>query len=121
GANNWAGMALDEKRGIVYVPTGSATPDFYGANRLGSNLFANSLIALEAATGKYLWHFQIVHHDIWDRDLPANPNLVTLRKDGRKIQAVAQITKHGYVFVFDRLTGEPVFPVNEVPVPPSDL
>lgn len=121
GANNWAGMALDEKRGIVYVPTGSATPDFYGANRLGANLYANSLIALDAASGRYLWHFQVVHHDLWDRDLPANPNLVRIRRDGRMIDAVAQITKHGYIFVFDRLSGEPVFPINEVPVPPSDL
>ncbi|MGV3685751.1 MAG: PQQ-binding-like beta-propeller repeat protein [Daejeonella sp.] len=121
GANNWAGMALDEKRGIVYVPTGSATPDFYGANRKGSNLYANSLIALDAATGKYLWHFQVVHHDLWDRDLPANPNLISIRKDGRNIDAVAQITKHGYIFMFDRVTGKPVFPINEVPVPASDL
>ncbi len=121
GANNWAGMALDEKRGIVYVPTGSAAPDFYGANRKGSNLYANSLIALDANTGKYIWHFQVVHHDLWDRDLPANPNLVTIRKDGKNIDAVAQITKHGYIFMFDRVTGKPIFPINEVPVPASDL
>lgn len=121
GANNWAGMALDEKRGIVYVPTGSAAPDFYGANRKGANLYANSLIALDANTGKYIWHFQIVHHDLWDRDLPANPNLVTIRKDGKNIDAVAQITKHGYIFMFDRLTGKPIFPINEIPVPASDL
>jgi quinoprotein glucose dehydrogenase len=121
GANNWAGMALDEKRGIVYVPTGSATPDFYGANRKGSNLYANSLIALDAATGKYLWHFQIVHHDLWDRDLPANPNLIRIQKDGKSIDAVAQITKHGYIFMFNRVTGKPIFPINEVPVPPSDM
>ena len=121
GANNWAGMALDEKRGIVYVPTGSASPDFYGANRKGSNLYANSLIALNASTGKYIWHFQVVHHDLWDRDLPANPNLVTIKKDGKSIEAVAQITKHGYIFMFDRLTGKPVFPINEIPVPASDL
>lgn len=121
GANNWGGMALDEKRGIVYIPTGSATPDFYGGNRLGSNLFANSLIALDAATGKYIWHYQVVHHDIWDRDLPANPNLLTIKKDGKSIDVVAQITKHGYIFMFDRVTGESIFPINEVPVPPSDL
>jgi quinoprotein glucose dehydrogenase len=121
GANNWGGMALDEKRGIVYIPTGSATPDFYGGNRLGSNLFANSLIALNATTGKYIWHYQIVHHDIWDRDLPANPNLVTIKKGGKTIDAVAQITKHGYIFMFDRVTGKSIFPINEVPVPPSDL
>ncbi|SKB29662.1 pyrroloquinoline quinone-dependent dehydrogenase [Daejeonella lutea] len=121
GANNWGGMALDEKRGIVYIPTGSATPDFYGANRKGSNLYANSLIALDANTGKYIWHFQVVHHDIWDRDLPANPNLVRVRKDGKYVDAVAQITKHGYIFMFDRVSGKPIFPINEVPVPASDL
>ncbi|HCN82308.1 MAG TPA: pyrrolo-quinoline quinone, partial [Sphingobacteriaceae bacterium] len=121
GANNWGGMALDEKRGIVYIPTGSATPDFYGGNRLGSNLFANSLIALDAATGKYIWHYQVVHHDIWDRDLPANPNLVTIKKDGKLIDAIAQITKHGYIFMFNRVNGKPIFPINEVPMPPSDL
>lgn len=121
GANNWAGMALDEKKGIVYVPTGSASPDFYGANRKGSNLYANSLLALDAATGKYIWHFQVVHHDIWDRDLPANPNLVRIRKEGKWIDAVAQISKHGYIFMFDRYTGKPIFPINEVPVPASDL
>lgn len=121
GANNWGGMSLDDERGIVYVPTGSATPDFYGGMRKGANLFANSLIALDAATGKYRWHFQIVHHDLWDRDLPANPNLVTIKKEGKTIDAVAQITKHGYIFLFDRETGKPVFPIHEVPVPASDL
>lgn len=121
GANNWAGMSLDEQRGIVYVPTGSVGGDFYGGIRKGQNLFGNSLIALDAATGKYRWHFQVVHHDIWDRDLAANPNLVTLNIDGKKIDAVAQITKHGYIFVFNRETGEPVFPIEEKPVPASDL
>ncbi len=121
GANNWAGMSLDEKRGIVYVPTGSIGGDFYGGIRKGQNLFANSLIALDAATGKYLWHYQVVHHDLWDRDLPANPNLVTLNIDGKKIDAVAQITKHGYIFVFNRETGEPIFPIEEKKVPTSDL
>lgn len=121
GANNWAGMALDEKRGIVYIPLGSATPDFYGRRRKGENLFANCLLALDANTGSYLWHFQTVHHDIWDRDLPAHPNLVTIRKDGKSIDAVVQITKSGYAFVFDRVTGESLFPIEEVPVLPSDL
>ncbi len=121
GANNWAGMSLDEKRGIVYVPTGSIGGDFYGGIRKGQNLFGNSLIALDAATGTYKWHYQVVHHDLWDRDLPANPNLVTINRNGKKIDAVAQITKHGYVFVFDRETGEPVFPIEERPVPVSDL
>lgn len=121
GANNWAGMSLDEERGILYVPTGSVSGDFYGGIRPGTNLFGNSLLALDAATGQYKWHFQVVHHDLWDRDLPANPNLVTLERDGKKIDAVAQITKHGYVFVFDRVTGKPVFPIEERPVPVSDL
>lgn len=121
GANNWAGMSLDESRGIVYVPTGSISGDFYGGIRPGANLFGNSLIALDAATGKYIWHYQVVHHDLWDRDLPANPNLITLNHNGKKVDAVAQITKHGYVFVFDRVTGEPLFPIEEKPVPASDL
>lgn len=121
GANNWAGMSLDEQRGIVYVPTGSAGPDFYGGVRKGKNLYANSLLALEAATGKYLWHYQVVHHDLWDRDLPSNPNLVTVTHNGKKVDAVAQITKHGYVFLFDRVTGKPLFPIEERPVPASDL
>jgi quinoprotein glucose dehydrogenase len=120
-ANNWAGMAIDRPRGIVYVPTGSAAFDYYGGNRKGSNLFANTLLALDARTGKRLWHFQIVHHDIFDYDLPAPPNLVTLTHQGKRVEAVAQVTKHGYVFVFDRVTGEPLFPIEEVPVPASDV
>lgn len=120
-ANNWAGMSLDEKRGIVYVPTGSAGYDFYGGDRKGDNLFSNCILALDAATGKRLWHFQTVHHDLWDRDLPANPNLVTIQKDGRTIDAVAQITKHGQIFVLDRVTGKPVFPIREVPMPTNGL
>jgi quinoprotein glucose dehydrogenase len=121
GANNWAGMALDEERGIVYVPTGSVGGDFYGGNRKGTNLFANCLIALDAATGKYIWHYQVVHHDLWDRDLPANPNLVTIQHDGKTIDAVAQITKHGYVFMFDRSNGRPIFPIEEKRVPQNAL
>jgi quinoprotein glucose dehydrogenase len=121
GANNWAGMSLDEEKGIVYVPTGSIGGDFYGAIRKGKNLFGNSLIALDASTGKYLWHFQVVHHDLWDRDLPANPNLVTIHHDGKDIDAVAQITKHGFVFLFDRSNGKPVFPIEEKPVPANAL
>ena len=117
GANSWAGMAVDTERGIVYVPTGSATPDFYGAARVGANLFANTLLALDAATGRRLWHFQAVHHDIWDRDLPAAPNLARLRGT----DAVVQITKTGDVFVFDRETGAPLFPIEERAAPPSDL
>ena len=121
GANNWAGMALDEKRGIVYVPTGSVGGDFYGGIRKGQNLYGNSLLALDAATGKLIWHYQVVHHDLWDRDLPANPNLVTIKHNGKTIDAVAQITKHGYVFLFDRTNGKPIFPINEKPMPTSDL
>jgi quinoprotein glucose dehydrogenase len=121
GANSWAGMSVDVARGIVYVPTGSSTPDFYGGARHGANLYANSLIALDAATGARRWHFQTVHHDIWDRDLPAAPNLLTVRHDGRTIDAVAQITKTGFVFLFDRQTGAPLFPVEERAMPASDL
>lgn len=121
GANNWAGMSLDEKRGVVYVPTGSAAFDFYGGNRKGENLFANCILALNAENGKYIWHYQVVHHDIWDRDLPAPPNLVSIIVNGRKIDVVAQVTKTGHVFVLDRDTGKPVFLVDEVPVPGSVL
>lgn len=110
-ANNWAGMTVDEKRGLVFVPTGSAAFDFYGANRAGDNLFANTLLALNAATGERVWHFQAVRHDLWDRDFPAPPNLVTVKRDGRTIDAVAQITKSGHVFVFERETGKPLFPI----------
>ncbi|PWK78974.1 quinoprotein glucose dehydrogenase [Mucilaginibacter oryzae] len=121
GANSWAGMALDEKRGIVYIPTGSIGGDFYGGYRKGMNLYGNSLLALDAATGKLKWHFQVVHHDLWDRDLPANPNLVSIVKNGKKIDAVAQITKHGYIFLFDRTNGKPVFPIEEKTVPTKAL
>jgi quinoprotein glucose dehydrogenase len=121
GANCWAGMALDEQRGIVYVPTGSAAFDFWGGNRIGQNLFANCLLALDATTGKRRWHYQFVHHDIWDRDPPAPPNLLTVNHDGKSIDAVAQVTKSGHVFVFNRETGEPLFPIEERTVPPSDL
>ena len=120
-ANNWSGMAVDNKRGIVYVPTGSAAFDFYGAARHGANLFANCLLALDAKTGERKWHFQFVHHDILDRDPPAPPNLITLTHKGKKIDAVAQVTKQGVIFVFNRETGEPLFPVNEVPAPASDI
>nr|MDQ3394199.1 PQQ-binding-like beta-propeller repeat protein [Bacteroidota bacterium] len=120
-ANNWAGMSIDRKKGIVYVPTGSAAFDYYGGNRKGSNLFANTLLALDAKTGKRIWHFQLVHHDILDRDPPAPPNLLTVTHNGKKIDAVAQITKQGYVFVFDRANGTPLFSIEEVPVPASDI
>jgi quinoprotein glucose dehydrogenase len=120
-ANNWSGMSIDRQRGIVYVPTGSAAFDFYGGNRKGQNLFANCLLALDAKTGKRLWHFQLVHHDILDRDLPAPPNLLTVTQNGKKIDAVAQVTKQGYVYVFDRVTGKPLFPIRETPMPASDI
>ncbi|HJQ27458.1 MAG TPA: PQQ-binding-like beta-propeller repeat protein [Blastocatellia bacterium] len=121
GANAWSGISVDTRRGIVFLPTGSAAFDFYGGNRKGANLFADCLLALDAATGRRLWHYQFVHHDLWDRDLPAAPVLVTLRRNGRLIDAVAQTTKQGYVFVFERSTGKPLFPITERPVPPSDL
>jgi len=121
GANNWSGMAIDRPRGLLYVPTGSASYDFYGGNRKGQNLFANCLLALDARTGKRRWHFQAVHHDLWDRDFPAPPNLLTVTQNGKKIDAVAQVTKSGHVFVFDRVTGKPLFPIRETPVPKSDL
>lgn len=121
GANCWAGMSLDPERGIVYVPTGSAAYDFHGGNRHGDNLFANTLLALDAATGTRKWHFQTVRHDLWDRDLPAPPNLLTVEHDGKRIDAVAQITKSAYVFLFDRETGEPLFPIEALKAPPSDL
>jgi quinoprotein glucose dehydrogenase len=110
-ANNWAGMIVDAKRGIVYAPTGSAASDFYGADRLGGNLYANTMLALDARTGKRIWHFQGVRHDIWDRDFPSPPTLVTVMRDGKRVEAVAQTTKQGWVYVFDRASGKPLFPV----------
>jgi quinoprotein glucose dehydrogenase len=121
GANSWPGMTLDAKRGLVFVPTGSAAADFYGGNRHGDNLYANCLLALDAATGKLRWHFQFVNHDVLDRDLPSAPTLVTLRVKGKKIDALVQTTKQGLLFVLDRDTGKPVFPVEEVPAPASDV
>ncbi len=117
GANAWSGFSLDEEKGILFAPIGSASYDFYGGKRLGDNLFANCVLALDAATGKRLWHFQTVHHDLWDRDLPTAPALVTITKDGRQIDAVAQPTKSGFVFLFERKTGKPVYPIEEKPVP----
>jgi glucose dehydrogenase len=120
-ANNWTGMALDEKRGIVYVPTGSAVSDFYGTDRTGQDLFADTLLALDAATGKRLWSFQGVHHDIWDRDFPSPPSLLTVTHDGKRVDAVAQATKQGYLYLFDRVTGQPLFPIVEQAVPASNV
>ncbi len=121
GANSWAGMSVDEERGIVYVPTGSASYDFYGADRKGQNLYANCVIALNASTGERIWHYQTTHHDIWDRDLPAPPVLGTIKVDGKNRDVVMQTSKQGYLYVLDRDTGEPVFPVEEVPVPQDAL
>jgi quinoprotein glucose dehydrogenase len=120
-ANCWAGMAIDRARGIVYVPTGSAAPDFWGGHRIGSDQFADSLLALDASTGRLLWSQQTIHHDIWDKDLPAPPVLVTLSRGGRRVDAVAQTTKTGFVFVFDRVTGQSLFPIEEKPFPASTL
>ena len=121
GANNWAGMSVDVKRGLVFVPTGSAAFDFYGADRIGDDLYADCEIALNAATGKLVWYFQGVKHDLWDRDFPAAPALVTVEHDGHEVDAVAQITKSGYVFLFNRETGKPLFPIQYRKVPASDV
>jgi len=121
GTNNWPGMALDQTRGIVYAPTGSAADDFYGGNRLGDNRFANCLLALDARTGRLIWYFQFVRHDIWDRDPPSPPSLVRVRRNGRLIDAVVQTTKQGFVFVFDRTNGQPLFPIEYKRYPASDV
>lgn len=120
-ANNWTGMTLDAQRGIVYVPTGSAVFDFYGGDRAGNDLFADTLLALDAETGKRIWHFQGVHHDIWDRDFPSPPSLVTVVRNGKRVDAVAQTTKQGFLYLFDRVTGQPLFPIVEEPAPPSSV
>lgn len=117
GANCWAGFSMDEQAGIVYAPIGSASADFYGGKRLGDDLFANCVVALDAATGKRIWHFQTVHHDVWDRDLPTAPIVTTVLKDGKKRDVVVQISKSGFIFVLDRKTGVPLYPVEERPVP----
>jgi quinoprotein glucose dehydrogenase len=120
-ANAWAGLSLDVQRGLVFVPTGSAAYDFYGADRTGDNLFASSLIALRADTGEQVWYFQNARHDIWDRDLPTAPSLVTIQRDGKSVDAVAQPTKSAYVYVFDRESGKPLFPIEYRKMPKSDL
>jgi quinoprotein glucose dehydrogenase len=121
GANDWGGLSLDEKRGWVFLALGSAAFDFYGGQRLGQNLFANCVVALDAQTGRRIWHYQIVHHDLWDRDLPCPPCLITVKQDGRNVDAVAQVTKFSQIFLLDRETGKPLFPVEERPVPASDV
>jgi len=120
-ANNWAGMSVDIQRGWVFVSTGSASFDFWGGDRLGDNLFSDCVLALDARTGRRIWHYQTVHHDVWDYDLPAQPALVSVRRDGRMRDAVAQVTKTGFVFLLDRETGKPLFPVEERPTPASDV
>ena len=120
-ANNWAGMTVDVKRGVVYVPTGSAAFDFYGGDRIGDDLFADSVIALNAETGERIWHFQGVRHDLWDRDFPAPPVLVTINHDGNRVDAVAQTSKQGFVFLFDRTNGSPLFPIQCHAYPASDV
>ncbi len=120
-ANNWAGMAVDAERGIVYAPTGSAVFDFYGGDRVGNDLYADTLLALDANTGKRLWDFQGVHHDLWDRDFPSEPALYTVRRDGKTIAAVAQTTKQGFLYLFDRVNGQPLFPIHEVAYPASTV
>ncbi len=119
--NVWAPMSIDEKRGLVYLPVSTPSNDFYGARRPGQNLFAESLVCLDAATGKRRWHHQIVHHGLWDYDLPAAPNLVTIYPNGKKVDAVVQLTKMGWAFVFDRETGHPIWPIEERSVPKSDV
>lgn len=121
GANAWAGMSIDAQRGVVYAPTGSPAPDFDGSDRIGANLFANSVLALDATSGERIWHYQTVHHDLWDRDLSAAPTLVTVRKDGATIDMLAQTSKQGVIYLLDRDTGEPIFPIEEVPVAPSTI
>lgn len=121
GANVWGEMSLDEKRGILYAPTASAKYNFYGVDRLGTNLYADSLLALDARTGKRIWHFQMVHHDIWDYDNATAPKLLTVRHEGKQIDIVAQMGKQGFVWVFDRVSGKPLWPIEERPVPKSDM
>ncbi|MEQ9099901.1 MAG: PQQ-binding-like beta-propeller repeat protein [Imperialibacter sp.] len=121
GVNCWAGMSIDMDRGMVFLALGSPSYDYYGADRRGENLYGNCVLALDAATGQYKWHFQTVHHDVWDYDLASPPNLVTVKQDGKDVDAVAQVTKHGFVFVLNRDTGESLFPIEERPVPASNL
>ena len=121
GVHNWSEFTVDEANGIAFVPFGTARYDFYGGNRPGNNLFANSIVAIDARTGKYIWHQQLVHHDLWDYDLPQAPKLLTIHKDGQAIDVVAQATKQGFLFVFDRKSGKPIWPIEERAVPQSDL
>ncbi len=121
GANAWSGVTVDQQRGMVFFATGSASFDFYGANRIGDNLFANSIVALDASTGRRIWHFQGLQHDLWDRDFPASPALVTVTRDGKPVDAVAQITKTGHVWLLERMTGRELFPSEWKPMPRATL
>jgi glucose dehydrogenase len=121
GVHNWSELTVDDARGIVYIPFGTARFDFYGGNRIGDNLFGNSIVALDARTGKRLWHFQAIHHDLWDYDFPQAPKLLTVRHDGRNVDVIAQASKQGYLYVLDRVTGKPIWPIEEKPFPPSDV
>jgi quinoprotein glucose dehydrogenase len=121
GTNCWGEMSLDKERGIIYIPTGAPTYDFYGADRLGNNLFSDSLLALDARTGKLIWYYQMVHHDLWDYDATAAPQLLTVRNNGKKIAVVAEASKQGFLYVLNRATGEPFWPIVERPVPQSDM
>ena len=121
GVHNWSELTVDEARGIAYIPFGTARFDFYGGNRHGDNLFGNSIVALDAKTGKRLWHFQAIHHDLWDYDFPQAPKLLTIRHDGRNVDVVAQASKQGWLYVLDRVTGKPIWPIEEKPVPQTDV
>src|SRR5258707_10205820 len=121
GTNARGGITIDEKRGIAYFPTGSPTYDFYGADREGADLYSDCLLALDARTGKYLWHFQTTHHDLWDYDLMTAPKLLTVRHNGKPVDIVAQAGKNGFLYVFDRVTGKPLWPIEERPVPKTDM
>src|SRR5215813_2856976 len=121
GVHNWSELTVDEARGIAYIPFGTARFDFYGGNRIGNDLFGNSLVALDAKSGKRLWHFQAVHHDLWDYDFPQAPKLLTLRHDGRNVDVIAQASKQGFIYVLDRVTGKPIWPIEEKPMPQSDV
>lgn len=121
GANSWSGMVLDEEEGVVFFGTGSPSSDFYGGNRKGKNLFANCIVALNAADGTLKWYFQTTHHDLWDRDIPQPPNLALIKKDGKPLKVVVQATKEGVVYVLDQETGKSIFPIEERPVPTKGL
>lgn len=121
GVHNWAELTVDEGRGIAFIPFGSPRFDFFGGDRRGDNLYGNSIVALNARTGERLWHFQTIHHDLWDYDLPNAPKLLTIQQDGRSVDVVAQVTKHGFIFVFERETGQPIWPIEDRPVPQSDV